>query len=791
MNRPPQHQHHNQSSSANNIPIIQQPGENDILCGRGGGTNAHSGNIKFRKLVAAHKLRYLAASKSDKPNVARDVVKEWRSMDPPGRFLAKMDMKQMILANLITVEDVKNEQLQLQQQGGDAKSKSKKETKVYWYDVGDKKAREKASQCLRERNGAANEAVAALVKTVTANGESCPEDYATLMDRAAKVKEQQMQSVMAQQQQQQGIGMGVHQHNMMMGGGNSSGGGGYNIDPVLSSGGGVGVNNINNGGGNSTEDDVIEAEIQRLLREKQEQMMMSMGASGGAGGGSNTNRNNMGGVGRGGGGGGGYGDIQPYMGEESILQEYQALLQKQQELDMRLANANAMMNNQQGGMMGGGGGGMMMGGNGGMMGGGYGNQQHNNNMMPQAYQDSPNNNMSPNPNPNAARDYMNRLRMLRQGGGGGGGGMDLPYGDNNNMMGGGGGGGMLPPDNVMSSTGGGGMMNNNNMGNMNNNMGGGNMNGMGGVGGGGGQQFSIEEYQASLQEFLGHDDGGNTGGGGGISKQYSMSEQTQATQQINNTSNTNYGGRTVETIQVPTNLNDGGSRRSTARRNSDRSIDDIDLPIGRNTFKSVDSTDRPSFQSMDDMGIRDTFRSVDTMDLMSIGASLNEIVEEEIKTNPEVRKKYSRRLSASSRHSRYASGNNQGPSLNDFAHLPGATVQVKTLNHGQGGGNGPKKIRKAIDPRLVAMAGKSDGGNKRGSALSTDLDLDGLEDGRMSFGNMSLMSELTDFGDIITKGLVIIKRVYGRRHLLSEAFLGETCMYYFCTFHNQPLNGCT
>ena len=113
MNRPPQH-HHHQSSA--NIPMIQQPGENDILCGRGGGTNAHSGNIKFRKLVAAHKLRYLAASKSDKPNVARDVVKEWRSMDPPGRFLAKMDMKQMILANLITVEDVKNEQLQLQQQ---------------------------------------------------------------------------------------------------------------------------------------------------------------------------------------------------------------------------------------------------------------------------------------------------------------------------------------------------------------------------------------------------------------------------------------------------------------------------------------------------------------------------------------------------------------------------------------------------------------------------------------------------------------------------------------------------
>ena len=75
-----------------------------------------------------------------------------------------------------------------------------------WNDVGDKKAREKASQCLRERNGAANEAVAALVKTVTANGEACPEDYETLMTKAAAVKAQnevtikQRQSEMAQAQ---------------------------------------------------------------------------------------------------------------------------------------------------------------------------------------------------------------------------------------------------------------------------------------------------------------------------------------------------------------------------------------------------------------------------------------------------------------------------------------------------------------------------------------------------------------------------------------------------------------
>ena len=85
----------------------------------GGGTNNHIGNIRFRQLVNEHKLRYLAASKVDKPRVAMEVVHLWRSLDPPGRYLTKTDASQ----------------------GDDS----------LWHDVGDKKAREKASQCLRER----------------------------------------------------------------------------------------------------------------------------------------------------------------------------------------------------------------------------------------------------------------------------------------------------------------------------------------------------------------------------------------------------------------------------------------------------------------------------------------------------------------------------------------------------------------------------------------------------------------------------------------------------------------
>eukprot|EP00547_Thalassionema_nitzschioides_P014617 CAMPEP_0194233116 /NCGR_PEP_ID=MMETSP0158-20130606/1199_1 /TAXON_ID=33649 /ORGANISM="Thalassionema nitzschioides, Strain L26-B" /LENGTH=403 /DNA_ID=CAMNT_0038965957 /DNA_START=36 /DNA_END=1247 /DNA_ORIENTATION=+ len=98
---------------------IDYPGMNDVMCGRGGGTNNHIGNIRFRQLVNEHKLRYLAASKVDKPKVAMEVVQIWRALDPPGRFLTKTDISQ-----------------------GD---------ESLWHDVGDKKAREKASQCLRER----------------------------------------------------------------------------------------------------------------------------------------------------------------------------------------------------------------------------------------------------------------------------------------------------------------------------------------------------------------------------------------------------------------------------------------------------------------------------------------------------------------------------------------------------------------------------------------------------------------------------------------------------------------
>lgn len=87
--------------------------DNDVLSGRGGGTNVHPGNRNFRDLINLHRRDYLQAKKNDKPSISRAIVKVVR--DSGGRFLKK-DEK----ANL-------------------------------WFEIGDTQAREKTSQALRQR----------------------------------------------------------------------------------------------------------------------------------------------------------------------------------------------------------------------------------------------------------------------------------------------------------------------------------------------------------------------------------------------------------------------------------------------------------------------------------------------------------------------------------------------------------------------------------------------------------------------------------------------------------------
>jgi len=66
---------------------VSKLNDNDVLCGRGGGTNNQRGNIRFRDLVAAHMVQYRNASRKEKPLITQTVVKIVRERG--GRFLKR------------------------------------------------------------------------------------------------------------------------------------------------------------------------------------------------------------------------------------------------------------------------------------------------------------------------------------------------------------------------------------------------------------------------------------------------------------------------------------------------------------------------------------------------------------------------------------------------------------------------------------------------------------------------------------------------------------------------------
>lgn len=71
---------------------IRNPGPSDVLCGRGGGINAHVGNVAFRELVQVKKERYnLAANKQEKAEISQDIVDHVKRRG--GRFLQKDDSR--------------------------------------------------------------------------------------------------------------------------------------------------------------------------------------------------------------------------------------------------------------------------------------------------------------------------------------------------------------------------------------------------------------------------------------------------------------------------------------------------------------------------------------------------------------------------------------------------------------------------------------------------------------------------------------------------------------------------
>jgi hypothetical protein len=69
---------------------IHTPNVHDVLCGRGGRVNTHTGNIHLREIVQSRQYEYLSpdTKKLEKAYIAADIVATIRhTLVPPGRFL--------------------------------------------------------------------------------------------------------------------------------------------------------------------------------------------------------------------------------------------------------------------------------------------------------------------------------------------------------------------------------------------------------------------------------------------------------------------------------------------------------------------------------------------------------------------------------------------------------------------------------------------------------------------------------------------------------------------------------
>lgn len=70
--------------------IITTALKNDVISGRGNHANQHPGNIKFRSIVASLKRTYVLSSVLLKKEVAKNVLEQILSLNPPGRFLREI-----------------------------------------------------------------------------------------------------------------------------------------------------------------------------------------------------------------------------------------------------------------------------------------------------------------------------------------------------------------------------------------------------------------------------------------------------------------------------------------------------------------------------------------------------------------------------------------------------------------------------------------------------------------------------------------------------------------------------
>jgi len=73
------------AAAAPSLLIIPTPNPHDVLLGRGGRNNRHTGNDMLRRQARGMAQEYAAAAKRHKPALAWQLVQTMRGLEPPGR----------------------------------------------------------------------------------------------------------------------------------------------------------------------------------------------------------------------------------------------------------------------------------------------------------------------------------------------------------------------------------------------------------------------------------------------------------------------------------------------------------------------------------------------------------------------------------------------------------------------------------------------------------------------------------------------------------------------------------
>jgi hypothetical protein len=67
------------------LSSVVEPHGNDVLLGRGGKNNRHSGNEQLRQMARQYREDYQIATKKGKSQLSRQLVHQVRELSPPGR----------------------------------------------------------------------------------------------------------------------------------------------------------------------------------------------------------------------------------------------------------------------------------------------------------------------------------------------------------------------------------------------------------------------------------------------------------------------------------------------------------------------------------------------------------------------------------------------------------------------------------------------------------------------------------------------------------------------------------